>query len=224
MGCRFRELWSAATKELKWVVDVPRHVFVKIAEAIGGCSPTELQDRVLAAAHLSYHFLWRRVLQPASLYPWKLCRGDIRANLEELSELESVPEEPCTQHICELLQEGHPMPQLVEAVQLLAECPWSSMPAEQQHASVALLHRHHQEYEVNQLICRALLHQAVRVLPHQSKIDKQVAKVCKKMEKVQRAVPQRASGSHMLVKALVAVVQTRKDSLCNVAICMYRVY
>ena len=211
VGARFGELWSAASKELKWVIDLPRHVFVKIAEGTGGCSPADLQDRVIAAAQVSYHFIWRRVLQPASLYPWRLCRGDIDANLDELAELDSAPDEPCTQHIYELLQEDHPRPQLVEAVQLLGQCPWSSMPAEQQHASVALLHRNHQEYEMPQLICRALLHQAVRLLPHQSKIDKQLARVMKKMAKVQRAVPQRAGGSHMLVKALVAVVRTRQE-------------
>ena len=85
------------------------------------------------------------------------------------------------------------------------------MPAEQQHASVALLHRWHAEYGLEQLISRALLHQAVRLLPSESKTDKLLAKLCRKMGKLDDKVPQRASGSHMLVKALVDVVKKRKD-------------
>ena len=33
---------------------------------------------------MSFHFVWRRILQPAAGLPWSLCRGGIGANLEEL--------------------------------------------------------------------------------------------------------------------------------------------
>ena len=211
VGARLSELWSAASRELKWVIDLPFGVYVRMAEISGQCCPKWLRDTVIKGAHVSYHFIWRRVLHPATLYPWALCRGDIDANLAELKELEE-PEEPCTNHIWNLLQLGEvPLPQLRKVVQLLAECPWSSMPAEQQHASVALLHRWHQEYGLTQLLSRAMLHQTVRLLPTSSKLDKQLSRLCQKMQKLERAVPERASGSHMLVKALVSVVSTRKE-------------
>ena len=84
------------------------------------------------------------------------------------------------------------------------------MSAEQQHASVALLHRWHQEYGLEQLIPRALLHQAARLLPSESKTDKLLSNICKKMDRLDDKMPRRATGSHMLVKALVAVVKKRQ--------------
>ena len=211
VGARFNELLSAASRELKWVIDLPLHIYEKLASVADGSDPRDLKAVVIAAAHVSYHFVWRRVLHPASMYPWKLCRGDIAKNLEDLSELEDPPEEPCTKNLWELLQRGHSPVVLRKVVELLGECPWSSMPAEQQHASVALLHRWHQEYGLEQLISRSLLHQTVRLLPSESKTDKLMSKICKKMDRLDGKMPHRANGSHMLVAALVAVVKKRKD-------------
>ena len=85
------------------------------------------------------------------------------------------------------------------------------MPAEQQHASVALLHRWHPDYGVEQLLSQALLHQVVRLLPRPSKLDRQITRVIAKYHKTQANNPLRASGSHMLVQALVRVTKGKKE-------------
>ena len=170
-----------------------------------------LKDEAIRAAHVSYHFIWRRVLDPASKLPWKLCRGDIAANIQEIIDMATPPDEPVSNNIWELSRKDFPVSQLTMVVDLLGECPWSSLPAEQQHASVSLLHRHHPDYGLEQLVSRALLHQAVRLLPHPSKIEKKIAMCIRKLQKIDDRVPDRVTGSHMLVHALVKVVKGRKD-------------
>ena len=211
VGLRFNELWAAASRELKWVVDLSDHVYERLASvSTQGCA-SELKDRVIKAAHTSYHFVWRRVLHPASLLPWRLCRGNVQANIKELLALKDPPEDPVSSNLWHLGKDNYPKLQLQQVVELLAECPWSSMPAEQQHASVALLHRWHQEYGAEQLLSRALLHQVVRLLPRPSKLDRQITRVIAKYHKTQAKNPLRASGSHMLVQALVRVFKGKKE-------------
>ena len=151
------------------------------------------------------------MLEPASNLPWRLCRGDLDENIDEIASLLDPPEEPCTSNIWHLIQEGFSKHQLKLVLEALGECPWSSLPAEQQHASVSLLHRWHPEYGIESLVCRSLMHQVVRVLPQTSKLDRHISRVVKKLRVLSNKVPEKASGSHMLVQALVRVVRGRKD-------------
>ena len=211
VGSHFEELWGAASRELRWVIDIPNHMWSSLSNA-ARCQAQELRDTTIAAAHVSYHFIWRRVLQPATQFPWKLCRGDPEVQLDDLAELEAPPAEPTAKQLWHLLREGHPRSQLKGVIELLGQCSWSSMPAEQQHGSLALLHRWHPEYGPESLVCRALLHSAVRLLPHESKVDKEVSRVLAKVAKLDKQNPAKASGSHMLVQALVHICRGRRDT------------
>jgi len=51
----------------------------------------------------------------------------------------------------------------------------------------------------------------VRLLSSPSKADKEMSKIARAMAKLDRKVPERAGGQHMLVKAIVAVARGRKD-------------
>ena len=207
----YESLWGAANKELRWLLDVPDHMWSSLASA-AGCRADVLKDKTLQAAHVAYHFLWRRVLEPAGQMPWKWCRGDLKENLEVLGSMEAPPEEPCSRHLWHLIQEDEiPEIHLIGVLKLLAQCPWSTLPAEQQHGSLSLLHRWHPEFSLRSLLSRSLLHQAVRLLPSESKLDKRVSQVLRKVAKLDRADPSKTTGSHMLVQALCKVVSDRKD-------------
>ena len=210
VASNYADLWGAASSELRYCIDLPEHVWATLA-TVADCTPATLQDKTIAACHTSYHWLWRRVLAPAGQRPWSLCRGDIDENLDCLAAETDEPVEPCTRQLWLLLGEGHPRVQLRKVVELLGQCSWSSLPAEQQHGSLALLHRWHPEYGMEMLISRSLLHTAFRLVPHQSKLDKSISRVIAKMDKLERCDPSKATGSHMLVKALVDVLIGRKD-------------
>ena len=134
-------LWKIAAEEVRWIVDLPDHVWGALA-SVSGCRLEQLKDETISAAHISFHFLWRRVLQPAGELPWRLCRGDIRQNLEELSKQEEKPAEPCTAQLWQLMREHkYPREQLIETVECFAQCPWTTLTAEQQHGSLSALHK-----------------------------------------------------------------------------------
>eukprot|EP00974_Lingulodinium_polyedra_P017244 1672015-Lingulodinium_polyedra.AAC.1 len=58
-------------------------------------------------------------------------------------------------------------------IKLLSQCPWGTTVAEQQHASVSLIHRHHPDYYLNTLMIRAGLHSMRRLLPKASDAEMQ---------------------------------------------------
>ena len=94
VALRLPQLWAAANDELKWLIDVDKSVWVALAEVCEPLSADDLKDDVLRGAHVSYHFLWRRIFSRASMRPWSLVRGEVAENLKALAAEDEEPEEP----------------------------------------------------------------------------------------------------------------------------------
>ena len=168
-------------------------------------------DECIRGAHVSYHFLWGRIFQVASDLPWSLVRGDIEANVLRLGALEHCPDEPMSAQLWQLQQIGHPVSQLVGAVRALGESGWTSVPAEQQHGSLAVLHKWHPDYSSEMLISRGLMLQVSRILPSISKEEKERARVCRHMDTLMRSNPDRCSGKSMLFASMVDICKGRHE-------------
>ena len=170
-----------------------------------------VRDETIHSAHISFHFLWRRVLEPASGLPWKLARGDPKANLREMA-AGDCPDEPMSKSLWILWHDRSiKKEQLVMAVNLLSEVGWTSLPCEQQHGSLAQLKRWHPEYSVHTLISRGLMHQTARLLPSASAEEKRITAISQRMAKLARSNPNKVGGSHMLVKAMIAIARGKKE-------------
>ena len=85
--------------------------------------------------------------------------------------------------------------QLVAAVSLFREIPWSSIPVEQSHASAAVLRRFHPEYSVEMLATRATLHQ-MRHLVQESPESRVEARAAHRLQELRHKVPEKVSGKH----------------------------
>ena len=200
----------SCVEEMKWVVSIPDEVWRMLA--VGTPSPWEqLKDETIMASHVCEHFIWRRVISPASELPWKLVRGDRLSNLRSLAKLESPPEEPVSGNMWHLLQTDYPEESLVRVLDLLAEVPWTSLPAEQQHGSLAVLRRWHKDYSAGTLVSRGLLHQVARLIPSPSDDEKRMHKLLRRLTAIATAHPQKAGGRQLLVQAMIRVARTRKD-------------
>ena len=68
VGLLYPDLLQTISEELKWVISLPDHIWRSLAE-FAGRDPMAVRDEIIHAAHMSYRFLWRRVV--ASL----LCGG-----------------------------------------------------------------------------------------------------------------------------------------------------
>ena len=182
VAIRYGELWNTMTQELRWLINVDEHIWIKLS---GLCDirTAMLRHECIAAAHRSYHFFYRRVLRPASMHPWSLCRGDLLQNLRELHD-GPCPEEPVAQQLWELMDMQWNEEELVATLRLLGQCGWTSLVAEQQHASLAQLKKLHPGYGTDTLVSRALMLQVSRLLPSESRVQKQIKKVIRQMEKL----------------------------------------
>ena len=84
-----------------------------------------------------------RFLAVARQSPCSLCRGDVEANLNRLLE-SSEPHTPVAAKIYKLLTVLHLNREKVkQAIHLMAEIPWHTAKAEQQHASASLIRKYH---------------------------------------------------------------------------------
>ena len=88
---------------------------------------------------------------------------------------------------------------------------WTSLPAEQQHASLAQLHKWHPEYEAKTLVSRSLLLQACKLLPSATRQEKDAYKLSAKLDHIIRAKPEAVRGIQMLIASLVAICAGKKD-------------
>ena len=207
----YDRLWAAASEEMRWLVDLSPGVWQILGRACG-LAGIDFADRCIHSGHISFHFLWRRVLQPASEMPWSLCRGDIKANLIALK-LAECPGEPMSKQLWQLLQLNFPLAQLEKkTVALLQEVSWSTLVAEQQHASSAQLRKVHPSYSASSLCSRALLLQVNRLMPKPSAEEKRLEAISRRLQKIDSSNAWKASGRHEFLKSLIALTKKRKDN------------
>ena len=202
VALRLPELMAVISEEMRWVTQVAPEVWQLLA-APTGMHWEEMAQQCIGKAHISYHFIWRRILEPATEYPWSLLHGCVDAIADNLRELKggAEPSEPFSLQLWQLLREDRiAMDMAVAIVRLLGEVGWSSLPAEQQHGSLAGLSRWHPEYTVETLVSRALIVQVSKLLPTQCKDEKQIESICRNMRKILASNPEKSGGRQLFFK------------------------
>ena len=194
------ELRGAIDKEMTQIENLEPFIWTQLA-AVCGLEPVELRDSVLRVAHVSCGFFRYRVLDEAEGLPWSLASGDVARNLELLKN-QPEPDEMNTYKIWCLLQIDWNRHELQSAVLLLLELCWWTLPAEQQHASLASLKRHHPDYGMSTLKSRATILQVNRVLPRTSPKEHALEKLEAKFERLKRKVPERAGAKQQYLTEL----------------------
>lgn len=124
-----------------WVVDIPARTYSLLGQVCGQ-SGEVIADACISSAHLAFHVIWRRVLVPVGELPWSFVAGDIEQNLKGLAAGEA-PVDPVACQLWELMHQKHNIRELITTVDALGEACWTSLPAEQQHGSLAMLHKWH---------------------------------------------------------------------------------
>lgn len=201
-------LCHSLAEELLWLTSAPLHLWQSLAQVSGGRAE-DLMASCIKGGHISFHFIWRRVLAESAGLPWSLCRGDITQNLADLAAMDK-PQEVVSQQLWCLLRIGFPLAQLRAAVQLLGEIGWATLPAEQQHGSLAVLKKWHPEYTREALIGRAFILQLCRLLPSQSQEEKMLARLNLQIRRLEAKQPQKAqSGRHAVLSQLWKLARSR---------------
>eukprot|EP00971_Amphidinium_carterae_P327501 6458906-Amphidinium_carterae.1 len=144
--------------------------------------PMRFHDRVMTSALVQVAFMEYRIFAIARGLPWRLCAGDIDANISVLAhmsvdELESA--HPIVRSITSLLSVGLHQNVLSEAVRLLAQAAWSSYLTEKFHASASTVRKFHPDLSPDMLLARSLLHQVRQMLPSVSAEQRQLQRLHK---------------------------------------------
>ena len=129
-------------------------------------------------------------------------------NLNDLCD-SPMPDEPMSAQLWMLLRIGFDKKQLVSTINVLAEAPWTTMVAEQQHSSLARLRAWHPEYSASALVSHALALQLRRLLPAVSDTEKKIQRLRASLDRVLAKNPEKASGRHIYVKDLMDHLRDR---------------
>ena len=138
-----------------------------------------------------------------------LCAGGgLVDNLRELKE-GGEPDEPVSQQLWALLHKGFSTKQLSNVVWLLGQIGWSSLPAEQQHGSLAVFRRWHPEYGFGTLAARAMMMSFSRLLPSIRREEKELARLDRALRALANKNPDKLGGKQQLVSDLFAHLRSR---------------
>lgn len=196
----YNELWQALAKHMTWLVTLPSYIWETLA-AVTEVERSVLQSGCIDGAHKAFLDFWRRVLQPASQLPWRLCQGYNQENIDELQE-EAQPDDPVSKSIWELRHmEAVPSAHIVAGVRLLGECPWCTLQCEHRHRSLAVFRRWHPDIGLVPLLSRAFMLQHYRIaLPSCSKGEKELSKDSIAITQLRNHTYNSTRGTQSLVK------------------------
>ena len=204
---RSETLRETVMEEMHWIESIGDSVWARLGFVVGAhSSPSELRHCVVHSASVAFAFVHKRIFQELESLPWRLAVGDIDQNLADLEESQEPISDMCAHRVRQLLRAGYNRATLKEAVSLLREVPWTSVPVEQAHGSCAVIHRQHPMYSLDTLAHRALVHQCRHLFvkdPEERKLDKQQAVV----DALKKKQPGRVSGRHAFMGALAQSVK-----------------
>ena len=150
------------------------------------------------ASLVSLAYLNQNLWKPVASLPWSLCYGDKAAKLDALLHGADEPAGTVGHRIQALLKAGYNRILLSEAIDRIADIPWTTNIQEQGHAGTSLFHKFHKQYGNNMLTARAHLFM-MRPLLHPNPSLKHAATTNEKIEKINRRLRARISGRHVFL-------------------------
>ena len=165
----------------------------------------------MAAAHVNIAFVEDRIFSATQQLLFKLAictEADLTLNLERLK-VGAEPDEQVAYQLWKLLQIGTPVRRLVDVLRLIQDLEWTTLAAEQQHASAANLSRFHPEYGLMTLTARALVCSANRLMPSTSEAEKQIDKYRSVFAKAEKQNPCKVRAQHLFFRDLLGAAKRK---------------
>ena len=200
------QLKEIVHEDVAWLVNLPLNVYAKLGE-LCKCGAMAFRDMCLKAAHINVAFVHDRVFRHVHEYPFSLAVGgpaDFRNSLQNLRTAER-PQEQVALQLWQLVRMGYSTNRLVKVLQLIQDLEWSTLAAEQLHATAAALMRHHPDYGVDTLLARSMVNVMNKLLPSKSQEEKQLDRLRERFGRCAARCPDRIGGQHVFVGDLMAV-------------------
>lgn len=161
-----------SSEEVGWLGAVgPPLVWQRLCEACGAdsysppLSPSDLRSTTMSASYVAVSYIGRKLWRVADTLRWSLAEGGIKANHLQLKRPGYDGTDALTLELHRLLVGGFSGDCLVEAVELVRYCPWSTVIVEQVHGSMVVIHQFQSMLTQEVLAHRTLVHRC-RALFH----------------------------------------------------------
>ena len=200
---RFETLTQTLEDEMVWMASISNYAWTELATMVGSnCCATQLRTTCLNSAHVAASFAKNKLFNNIHCYPWKLAIGSISENLQGFrSSDEDLDIHSTEWAIRQLLRMGFSLARLVQAVELLRDIPWSTLPCERSHGSSAVMHRAHPTYSGIVLAEKAFLHMC-RCFMTPTLEDNQAMRQQRRIDKLMKKDPARISGKNVFLQDL----------------------
>lgn len=200
------------SKDVRSVQAIPDPVYVLFSGLCGSTAPA-LRDEVAEMTLTQAGYIQAR-LREVRLPPWSLVGGDVSAKLQRFRD-GPPPTEQTSLKLFKLLRMGVSEPLLMQGIQMLSECPWTTKLVEQPHASVKSLMSAHSMYGVDTMMARAMIMQSRPLFTRDS--DETKTKTIRlRVARLRSRQPQRITGRHVYLRSLsVTAALQRKHGKTN---------
>ena len=204
------KLQTALFDEFDFLDYLPTPVWELLARG-ANMPANDLRNKVVAGGLISWAFLESKVLVVAASLPWRLCKGDIAANISDLLQAAEPPEDTVASKIFHLGSAGFNRLRLQRAVGLLGSCSWTSALTERQHASTSLVKKYHPDIGSKLLTARAYLHTFLQLLPGQTAADKRKLQLKQRLERFFHYNPNRITGRQLYLAQIMHKATIREE-------------
>lgn len=202
VGKRLEHLEDTARSEMEFITHIAMEVWVLLAELLGWTG-SKLMQHTIRSAHIALAFLHYRIFSHAKSLPWSLCIGDILSNVRRLVSLPTKPSEQISGKIWEVLRRGiATMDEVVGAIQLLAQLPWATKMAEEQHSSTSVMSRLHPEYDPETVRVRSFILSFLKLMPSWTDEEKANRKLRERCAVLRKQNPNYLTGRPWLFASL----------------------
>ena len=210
VASRFQELVGIMEEEVDWLLSLPWSTMRAVA-SIGGMTVPELRAKVHKVAHVTVGFIQERVFSQLQQHPFSLAVGDIDQLAANLIDLEAgdEPEEQVAKQLWLLMHMEYPKHRLIGVLLLIHNLQWSTLTAEQLHASAALMMRHHPDYGMSTLLSRTMTVMARKLLPVPTDDEKLLDKTHRKLAREVATCPQRCTGKALFIRDIFQVARSK---------------
>jgi hypothetical protein len=196
------KLKQLAAEEMQWLCDVGDSIWDALATLCEAPS-SQLRDLTLRAAHVAHGFVRMRIFDVAESPPYDIALGDIDANMRRLKDGAEPNTHPVTWKIWKLMQLDSNHNEIRAGINLMRELPWGTKPAEEQHASVSLMARHHPDYEQSSLQHRAALHTLRKILPAETADEVRAKRLGAQLSRLESRRPHAIGARQAFCKGLI---------------------
>lgn len=204
LGLRVDDVEDEMAREMIFLENVPDAVWDRLAHlSRPDAHPSVLKSDCIRAGHIACSYMYERFVREARGYPWRLARGAVEQNIEELVELpkSAVRDlDPLTMKVRTLGRKRIVNASLLaDTVRMLLQIQWSTLAVEQAHGSAAAIRRVHPGYSANVLSLRSMLH-TMRHVFFPSPLRVRLAKVDTALSKVGSKKPHKIPAKGMYFK------------------------